>query len=88
MGSVKVQDWSIELGFLNARTGKLTGTRRTDHEARDYGLPEDDELGSPVPDEAPSGGLFRTIVYKEEADVKRLEEALIAGPLRAYLGRQ
>lgn len=87
MGNVKVKDLSVELGFLDSQAGKLNGARRTDHEAKDYGLPDNDVMDSPVPGETASSGLFRVIRYEGE-DATRLEEALIAGPLRTYLERR
>lgn len=89
MGSVKVEDLSVELGFLDSQSGKLTGTRRTngDGHDKDYGLPAADVLDAPVGGQALSQGLFRGIRYEDDG-VKALEEALIAGPLQAYLRRR
>lgn len=89
MGSVQVQDLSVELGFLDSQTGKLTGARRAkvDGQDKDYGLPEADVLEAPPCGETLSSGLFRSIRYEGDG-IKALEEALIAGPLRAYLGRR
>jgi CRISPR/Cas system CSM-associated protein Csm3 (group 7 of RAMP superfamily) len=87
MGSVQVRDLSIELGFLNSEKNRLTGTRPTDPEAGDYGLPANDALPAPTASlEEGRRGLFRTLLYQKET-VPALTAALVAGPLQNYLLR-
>ncbi|HSS76812.1 MAG TPA: RAMP superfamily CRISPR-associated protein [Thermoanaerobaculia bacterium] len=88
MGSVKVEDLTVELGFLDSQTGKLTGARRTNHDTKEYGLPGTDVEDSPVAEETSSPGLFRLIRFQGTEEIGKLEKLLIGGPLRAYLGRR
>jgi len=84
MGGVRVQDWSVELGFLDSRKGFLTGARAKLAEERKFGLPQNDELQSPAATEEKQRGLFRTVRFAGE-QVPSLREALIKTPLAAYL---
>lgn len=84
MGAVRVQDLSVELGFLNRKKGKITGARPAEKEDERYGLPPDDELDAPAGGEESQRGVFRTLRYEGEA-VATLASELIRGPLQKYL---
>jgi CRISPR-associated RAMP protein (TIGR02581 family) len=87
MGSVRVEDWSVELGFLNQAAGKITGARQMSDDKWRYGLPENDELAAPAGGNESRRGIFRTLRY-EGKTVPALASALIQGPLQRYLGER
>lgn len=84
MGTVRLQDWAVELGFLNQEKGKLTGARQVTDDEGQYGLPTDDVLQAPPGGEESRRGLFRTHRYTGDA-VQSLAAALIETPLQRYL---
>lgn len=85
MGSVRLQAWSVELGFLNRETGKLTGARPTAGDEGQYGLPKDDVLPKPEGGTESRRGLFRTVRYEGDAALEALATVLIEKPLQRYL---
>lgn len=86
MGTVRLQDWSVELGFLNQETGRITGARPANGDGNPYRLSADDALPAPPGGTQQQRGLFRSLEYKEGA-VPKLASSLIDGPLRRYLDR-
>lgn len=84
MGAVAVAAWSVELSFLDAHAGKLTGARRREDGDKDYGLPAGDRLDAAAGCEETRRGLFRVVRYTGDA-VAGLAAALIDGPLKTYL---
>lgn len=87
MGSVHVQDWSVELGFLNKQTGRVTGAKQMEDDDGRYGLPLNDDLDAPAGGEESHRGVFRTLKFAGQA-VPNLASALIQGPLQTYLDRR
>lgn len=85
MGSVRLQDWSVELGFLNRETGKLTGAKPSEGDKGQYGLPKDDVLPAPEGGAESRRGLFRVLRYEGDAALESLAAALIEKPLQRYL---
>jgi CRISPR-associated RAMP protein (TIGR02581 family) len=85
MGSVRLEDWSVELRFLDAGRGKLRGARAMVPEDAKYRLVPHDELVAPAGGEEAARGLFRVIRYQGAEAVQGLAAALIEGPLNAYL---
>jgi CRISPR/Cas system CSM-associated protein Csm3 (group 7 of RAMP superfamily) len=85
MGGVHVKDWSVALGFLNQKTGTITGAQPSQGDQWRYGLPPNDDLAAPSGGEPVTQGIFRAIHYKEDEAVQRLAGELIQGPLRRYL---
>ncbi len=86
MGSVRVQDGSVQLGFLNPEQDRITGARQVGSDEGRYGLPPDDDLQAPAGGTASRQGIFRTLRYEGSEAVQALSLALIDGPLRRYLG--
>jgi CRISPR-associated RAMP protein (TIGR02581 family) len=86
MGSVKVKNLRVNLGFLDRSSGKLTGVRQTESSKGDYALPEADQINPPEGGEAGQRGLFRTVLYEGDT-VGRLVRALVEGPLESHLRR-
>lgn len=86
MGTVKVADLHVELGFLNRAQGKLTGIRSVASSKEDYALADVDQVDAPTEGKAAVRGLFLTVTYEGDA-VKTLTEQLVAGALKSYLGR-
>jgi CRISPR-associated RAMP protein (TIGR02581 family) len=84
MGAVHVQDWSVELGFLNREKGKISGAKPAEKEDERYGLPPNDEIAAPAGGKESERGVFRTLRYEGEA-VATLASELIQGPLQRYL---
>lgn len=87
MGAVRLQDWSVELGFLNPETGRITGARPANGDGNPYRLSADDALPAPPGGKPRQRGLFRALEYDGPA-VPELASALIDGPLRRYLDRK
>ncbi len=85
MGSVRVRDWSVELGFLNRETEKITGARQSQEDLGRYGLPPKDDLAAPDGGKEERRGIFRTLRYKGDTSIQTLAGALIEGPLQRYL---
>lgn len=85
MGSVKVQNCSVELGFLN-KSVEITGARQMQTDRWRYGLPENDSISAPTGGQASHRGVFRALQYKDDTAFKALASALIDGPLQTYLG--
>jgi CRISPR-associated RAMP protein (TIGR02581 family) len=85
MGSVKVQDCSVELGFLN-ESAEITGARQMPTDRWRYGLPDNDVLRPPAGGQADQRGVFRTLKYSGDTAINTLASDLIVGPLTAYLG--
>ncbi len=85
MGSVRLDDWSVELRLLNAERGRLTGVRSLAAADAKYRLPKDDTLAAPPGVQESTRGLFRVLRYEGRAAVEALAAALTDGPLRAYL---
>jgi CRISPR/Cas system CSM-associated protein Csm3 (group 7 of RAMP superfamily) len=86
MGSVRLQDWSVEFGFLSPEMGKILGAKpMKDDKTNKYGLPPNDHL--PAPDGAKSfrRGLFHNLRYEGTEAVQTLATSLIEGPLQRYL---
>lgn len=87
MGAVKLEDWRVELGFLDRASEKLVGARRTAGIVEpDYALPSADEIAAPKGGIPGDRGLFRTVRYSADA-APELTRALVEGPLSAYLRR-
>jgi CRISPR-associated RAMP protein (TIGR02581 family) len=84
MGTVKVQNLEVELGFLDRRSGTLSGARRIEDDEPDYGLPANDALPALAPQEESRRGLFRLLRYQGDG-VQPLAAALTDGPLKSYL---
>lgn len=84
MGAVRVQDWSVDFGFLNREEGKITGARVAEVEDGRYGLPPNDALAAPAGGVESQRGVFRTLRYEGKA-VATLVSELIQGPLQKYL---
>jgi len=87
MGSVRVQDWSLNLGFLNQATGKITGAKQMEDDDGRYGLPPDDDLAAPAGGEESRRGVFRILKFERQT-VPTLASALIQGPLQTYLDQR
>ncbi|HKV08317.1 MAG TPA: RAMP superfamily CRISPR-associated protein [Thermoanaerobaculia bacterium] len=85
MGSVRLQDWVVELGFLNRETGQLTGARPNAGDDGQYGLPQNDVLPAPEGGAESRRGLFRVLHYEGDAALASLAAALIENPLQRYL---
>jgi hypothetical protein len=101
MGSVRLEGWSVDLSFLDAKDGTLAGTRPLDQEDHGYGLPANDVLAAPHGYDESRRGLFRVVRFSDpapaseeraalgdstaESPVQRLAGVLIDGPLRTYL---
>ena len=85
MGSVRVQDSSVELGFLNNETGTVTGARQMPGDKGQYGLPPDDNLTAPPGERSLRRGVFRALRYEGDEAVQALAKALVEGPLQRYL---
>lgn len=85
MGSVRVQDLSVELGFLNQDAERITGTKPTDEDSSRYGLTPHDVLPAPSGGKPLRRGIFRALRYEGNDDVQILAAALIEGPLQRYL---
>lgn len=85
MGTVRLDEWSVDLAFTDTQTGKLNGAAATidplDHK---YGLAARDTLDVPPGGEAGARGLFRQVSFRGDA-VAGLAAALRDGPLRKYL---
>jgi CRISPR-associated RAMP protein (TIGR02581 family) len=85
MGTVRLDEWSVDLAFTDTQTGKLNGAAAAidslDHK---YGLAARDTLDVPPGGEAGSRGLFRQVSFRGDA-VAGLAAALRDGPLRKYL---
>jgi CRISPR-associated RAMP protein (TIGR02581 family) len=88
MGSVRVQDWSIEVGFLNQENGMITGARPSEGDQGRYGLPANDSLYAPAGGKELRRGIFRTLRYEQDKPVQNFAATLIEGPLRRYLERR
>jgi CRISPR-associated RAMP protein (TIGR02581 family) len=88
MGSVRVRDCSVELGFLNNETGTLTGARQMQGDRGQYGLPPNDNLAAPQAGKALRRGVFRALRYEGDEAVQALSAVLIEGPLQRYLGER
>jgi CRISPR-associated RAMP protein (TIGR02581 family) len=84
MGSVRLDDWTVDLSFLDVRAGKLTGSRQLEAGDHNYGLPPNDVVDAPPGFTAESRGLFQVVRYSGDS-VKKLSTALIDGPLKTYL---
>jgi CRISPR-associated protein Csm3 len=87
MGSVKVQDWSVELGFLNQAAGRITGARQMEGDDGLYGLPSNDDLAAPAGGSESRRGVFRTLRYEGET-VPIFASSLIQGPFQTYLDKR
>ncbi len=85
MGSVRVRDCSVELGFLNNETATLTGARQMEGDKGRYGLPPSDNLAAPEGGQALRRGVFRALRYEGDEAVQTLSAALVEGPLQRYL---
>ncbi|HEX5718646.1 MAG TPA: RAMP superfamily CRISPR-associated protein [Thermoanaerobaculia bacterium] len=86
MGTVRLKDWSVELGFLNQEAGRITGARPADGDGNPYRLEPGEFVQAPPDGEEEQRGLFRALKYKGNA-VPELTSSLINGPLRRYLDR-
>ncbi|MDP9119880.1 MAG: RAMP superfamily CRISPR-associated protein [Acidobacteriota bacterium] len=84
MGAVHLDSWSVELSFLNAESGKLTGIQALDQGDRKYRLPCNDLLAAPSGHHETSRGLFRLIQCQGDS-VQALATSLTEGPLKTYL---
>jgi CRISPR-associated RAMP protein (TIGR02581 family) len=87
MGTVLLEDWRVELGFLDRKSGKITGSRPVAPNDNPYKLVENDELSAPPGGVESARGLFRVLRFDKEA-VEGLSSALAAGPLHRYLERK
>jgi CRISPR-associated RAMP protein (TIGR02581 family) len=87
MGTVRVQDWCVELGFLDRKSGKITGSRPVAPNDNPYKLVENDELSAAPGGVESARGLFRVLRFDKKA-VEGLSSALITGPLHRYLERK
>lgn len=87
MGSVKVEDLKVEMGFLDRAKDQLTGARRITSSEADYALPESDQIPAPEGGQPGEQGLFRTLCYQGEGAVQGLTKALVSGPLETHLRR-
>jgi len=83
MGSVLLQNWVVDLGFLNQEAGKITGARPTEPR-NNYHLVTGDVLDSPPPTKVDRLGLFRALHFENDSALA-LASALINGPLRNHL---
>jgi hypothetical protein len=88
MGTVRLRDWSVDLGFLNRDFGRITGSRPSAPNNNPYQLIQDDELPAPSRGAESERGLFRILRYDGKEAVEGLSSALIADPLRRYLERK
>ncbi|MES1244634.1 MAG: RAMP superfamily CRISPR-associated protein [Acidobacteriota bacterium] len=86
MGSVKLQDWRVDLGFLNQDAGSITGARTASTGENPYRFTERDSLACPEGAGEGRSGLFRTVRVEGDG-VETLVSALVAGPVQRYLGR-
>ena len=87
MGTVRIDGGSVEMSFLNADRGRLTGARQVEREGANYRLPLDDGLAPPAGGQESSRGLFRVVRYEGADSVRALAAALTEGPLRSYLAQ-
>jgi CRISPR-associated RAMP protein (TIGR02581 family) len=83
MGSVRVKDLKLELGFLGNGAGKITGAQREGKE-NPYHLPANDAIDEPPGGEADRLGLFQIRRFTGKP-LQDLTDALITGPLQRYL---
>jgi CRISPR-associated RAMP protein (TIGR02581 family) len=86
MGAVKLENWSVDLGFLNRDTGRVTGARTASAGANPYRFADRDFLDCPEGASEAQRGLFRTLRFEGDV-VETLASTLIAGPVQRYLGR-
>ncbi|HEV7504986.1 MAG TPA: RAMP superfamily CRISPR-associated protein [Thermoanaerobaculia bacterium] len=85
MGSVRVRDWSVELGFLNKEDGIITGAKPAEGDLWRYGLPSGDKLTAPPGGQSSRRGIFRTLRYEGEEAVQALATRLGESSLQRYL---
>jgi CRISPR-associated RAMP protein (TIGR02581 family) len=87
MGTVRLKDWRVELGFLDRETGKLTGARPQKAQENPYSLPQGDVLAEPAGSRTGRQGLFRLLTYEGD-QVPGLIDTLVSGRLQRYLERR
>jgi CRISPR-associated protein Csm3 len=87
MGTVRLEGWRVELGFLDRETGKITGARPHESGKNPYSLPKVDVVAAPEGGKAGRQGLFRLLHYEED-QVPRLIDSLVGGPLQSYMERR
>ncbi|HBL25937.1 MAG TPA: hypothetical protein DD490_03780, partial [Acidobacteria bacterium] len=87
MGTVRLERWRVELGFLDREAGRLTGARPHEAGKNPYSLPKGDVLAAPEGGQAGRQGLFRLLTYDDE-QVPGLIDGLVGGPLRSYMERR
>ncbi|HYU30775.1 MAG TPA: RAMP superfamily CRISPR-associated protein [Thermoanaerobaculia bacterium] len=87
MGTVRLERWRVDLGFLNQDSGQITGARPQGSGGNPYSLPARDSLAAPAGGQPGRQGLFRLLTYEGD-HVGRLTDTLVAGPLQRYLDRR
>src|SRR6266545_4383563 len=87
MGTVRLERWRVDLGFLNQDSGQITGARPQGSGGNPYSLPARDSLAAPAGGQPGRQGLFRLLTYEGD-NVGRLTDTLVAGPLQRYLDRR
>lgn len=86
MGTVKLENLCVDLGFLNQDAGQITGARVASTGDNPYRFVDKDSLACPEGASAAQRGLFRTLRFENEV-AEQLVSTLVAGPVQRYLGR-
>lgn len=87
MGTVRLEGWRVELGFLDREAGRLTGARPQKANENPYRLPPEDVLAAPAGSQTGRQGLFRLLTWEGDR-ASGLIDTLVQGPLQRYLDRR